>query len=58
MERILLPCEGTVNFIDDIIIFGRTENEHNIRLKSTLEILIYNNVLLNKNKDIYNVTCI
>lgn len=53
LERILLPCEGVVNFIDDIIVFGSNENEHNTRLKNVLKVLKQNNVLLNENKCIY-----
>ncbi|XP_023312364.1 uncharacterized protein K02A2.6-like [Anoplophora glabripennis] len=58
MERILSSCNGAIVFIDDIVVFGETENEHNMRLKTTLDILKENNVLLNKDKCIYNISVI
>lgn len=54
LERILLPCEGVINFIDDIIVFGSNEEEHNVRLRCVLEVLKANNVLLNDKKCIFN----
>ncbi|XP_052758219.1 uncharacterized protein K02A2.6-like [Galleria mellonella] len=53
MERMLLSCAGVINFIDDIIVFGSNEKEHNARLKHVLHILEHNNVLLNKEKCIF-----
>lgn len=46
----LLPCDGTLNFIDDILVFGKTEEEHHKRLQVTLKTLKENNVLLNQDK--------
>ncbi|CAK1599909.1 unnamed protein product [Parnassius mnemosyne] len=28
IERMLINCEGVVNFIDDILVFGNSEEEH------------------------------
>ena len=53
LERILLPAEGVVNFIDDIVVFGRNEAEHDARLNNVLNILKQNNVLLNEDKCIF-----
>lgn len=53
LEKLLLGCEGTANFIDDIIIFGADEKEHDERLNRVLQVLKNNNVLLNKKKCIY-----
>lgn len=50
LERILLPCEGVVNFIDDIVVFGVNEAEHDVRLNKTLQVLKENGVLLNDAK--------
>jgi len=36
LEKILITCEGTINFIDDILIFGQDEHDW---LKYTLRIL-------------------
>lgn len=55
MEKMLIQCEGSINFIDDILVFGSTENEHDSRLKIVLEVLKENNVLLNETKCIYKV---
>ena len=58
LERILLPCEGVINFIDDIVIFGKDDIEHNKRLKHVLDIFKDNNILLNHEKCVFNVKCI
>ncbi|CAK1599301.1 unnamed protein product [Parnassius mnemosyne] len=58
MEKMLLPCEGVVNFIDDIVVFGRDKKEHDTRLQHVLTVLKDNNVLLNKNKCIFNAKSI
>ncbi|XP_043471652.1 uncharacterized protein K02A2.6-like [Leptopilina heterotoma] len=54
METMLLGCEGVVNFIDDIVVFGSDEKEHSMRLRHVLQVLRENNVLLNENKCIFN----
>lgn len=58
LERVLLPCEGVVNFIDDIVVFGSDETEHETRLKKVLQVLKDNNVLLNDAKCCYGVKSI
>lgn len=50
LERLLLQCEGVVNFIDDIVVFGSDETEHEARLTKTLQVLRDNDVLLNDDK--------
>ncbi|KAG7302949.1 hypothetical protein JYU34_012943 [Plutella xylostella] len=50
LERLLLHCEGVVNFIDDIVVFGSNEAEHETRLSKTLQVLHDNDVLLNDDK--------
>lgn len=54
LENMLLPCDGVVNFIDDILVFGSSEEEHNLRLKHVLDVLKQNDVLLNHEKCIFN----
>nr|XP_049707012.1 uncharacterized protein K02A2.6-like [Helicoverpa armigera] len=54
LERILLPCEGTLNFIDDIIVYGSDEVEHKARLDRVLEVLKEYNVTLNQKKCVFN----
>ncbi|CAB3220156.1 unnamed protein product [Arctia plantaginis] len=54
MEKMLLPCDGVVNFIDDIVVFGRDMKESQTRLEHVLTVLRDNNVLLNKSKCVFN----
>lgn len=58
MERMLLSCEGVVNFIDDIVVFGRDDKEHDTRLQKVLTVLKNNNVLLNNNKCVFKTKSI
>lgn len=58
MEKILIGCSGTINFIDDIIIFGENLDQHNVRLKQTLDTLKKYNVLLNEKKCAYNIKAV
>lgn len=50
MESILCECENTVVFIDDIMIFGATEEEHDLAVKHTLSVLNRYGILLNIHK--------
>lgn len=56
LEKMLIKCEGIINFIDDILIWGSSEEEHDLRLSKVLEVLRENNVLLNEDKCTYKVT--
>ncbi|KAG7303117.1 hypothetical protein JYU34_013146 [Plutella xylostella] len=56
LERMLLGCEGVVNFIDDILTFGKDSVEHDIRLQKVMQTLEENNVVLRKEKCIFKVT--
>lgn len=53
LERMLLGCDGTINFIDDILVYGQDKEEHDRRLKKVLETLKENNVVLREDKCIY-----
>lgn len=55
LEKILLKCDGAINFIDDILIYGQTEQEHDMRLQRVLQVLKENDVLLNEEKCLYKV---
>ncbi|KAJ0176070.1 hypothetical protein K1T71_008244 [Dendrolimus kikuchii] len=55
LERLLIKCDGVINFIDDILIFGNSEEQHDIRLEKVLKVLKENNVQLNKQKCIFKV---
>lgn len=50
MTEMLEPVEGVIVFIDDIVIFARTRDEHDERLRRVLRILKNNNATLNKEK--------
>ena len=55
LELILSPCENCFNFLDDIIVFGSTEEEHDKCLSKVMSILNNNNVTLNKRKCLFKV---
>lgn len=46
----MIPCKNCLNYIDDIIVYGKTESEHDECLRKALEVLENQNVLLNKKK--------
>ena len=50
MADILTGCEGVVGLIDDLLVHGRTEDEHHQRLITVLEKLQEAGVTLNKEK--------
>lgn len=56
MERILSGCDGCLNFIDDIIVFGKDRKEHDERLEMAQKKLKENNVTMNDTKCIYGVS--
>lgn len=39
LEKLLLPCAGAINFVDDILIYGENEEELQERVKFTLSLL-------------------
>lgn len=47
-----------VNFIDDIVVYGDNEEEHDRRLKHTSKALQENNILLNSNKCVFKIPSI
>lgn len=47
---ILVGCEGTVNYLDDVLVFGATKEEHDANLKEVLKRLEDHNVKINENK--------
>lgn len=50
MEQILAECDNVINYIDDILVFGETELEHDKALSKVLEVLKSRNVLWNHAK--------
>ncbi|XP_055699602.1 uncharacterized protein K02A2.6-like [Phlebotomus papatasi] len=55
MEQILSRCPNTINYIDDIVIFGSTHEDHQAALEMVLTTLKEYNVLLNQSKCIFGV---
>ncbi|XP_055916795.1 uncharacterized protein K02A2.6-like [Eupeodes corollae] len=55
MENLLAPCENAYNYLDDIIVYGRTEKEHDESLKVVLNIFKDFDVTLNKEKCLWKV---
>ncbi|XP_062556644.1 uncharacterized protein K02A2.6-like [Armigeres subalbatus] len=55
MTNMLSGIEGVMVYIDDVVVSGRTLEEHDRRLEQVLAVLESNNALLNKSKCIFGV---
>lgn len=55
LEHILSDCDNVVNYLDDILVSGETEEEHDKSLRKVLRVLETRNILLNKDKCIFKV---
>ncbi|XP_022815233.1 uncharacterized protein K02A2.6-like [Spodoptera litura] len=55
LEKMLAGLAGVINFIDDILVYGEDEKQHDERLSKVLRVLKENNVLLNESKCVYKV---
>lgn len=55
-ESLLAPCRNCLNYMDDIVVYGSSELEHDGCLKAVQEILKKNNVLLNDEKCVIKAT--
>lgn len=56
MENILAGLKGLIIYLDDVVLFGATEKEHNERLQALRNRLDEYGILLNHAKCVYNVT--
>lgn len=56
LESVLIECEGVVNFIDDILVYGKDKQEHDKRLQKVIETLRTNDIMLREDKCIYGTT--
>lgn len=54
IEQVLAGLTGVVCFLDDILVYGRTDAEHDRNLASVLKRLAEYDILLNKEKCIFN----
>ena len=50
---LLEHIEGTLSFMDDIIVWGKTIEEHDQRLKAVLETIRRANLKLNKSECVF-----
>lgn len=55
MESILAGLEGVIIYLDDIVVYGRSKEEHDRRLSAVLQRLAEYEVLLNKKKCVFDV---
>lgn len=55
MEQILSGCDGSCNFIDDILVYGSSKQEHDVRLQQVQKRLRGFDVTLNEKKCIYGI---
>lgn len=58
MEQVLSGCEGCMNFIDDIIVYGSTKSVHDSRLEAVMQRLREFNIKLNKGKCVFGAKMI
>ena len=54
MKKILEGLDGIVCHMDDILVFGANETEHNAHLEKVLTRLLSHNVTLNPEKCTFN----
>lgn len=50
MDHILVECDGSMAYLDDVIVWGKDLEEHDHRLNKVLETFKRYNVLLNESK--------
>lgn len=55
MEQILADCDCVINYIDDVFVFGETEQEHDEALRKVLEVFKSRGILLNQSKCVFKV---
>ncbi|XP_062557693.1 uncharacterized protein K02A2.6-like [Armigeres subalbatus] len=56
MSEMLAGIDGVVVYIDDVVVAGSTQEEHDTRLQKVLSVLKKNNATLNKSKCLIGVT--
>lgn len=56
MEQTIAKCKGVANYIDDFIVWGRDEDEHNKRLHNVLETFKTQGLTLNWKKCVIGVS--
>lgn len=56
LEQLLITCPNAMNYIDDVVIFGASEQENDKAMKDVCKIFSENNVLLNVQKCIWKTS--
>lgn len=56
LERVLIECSGVINFIDDILVYGKDQKEHDSRLRKVLDTLKTNGIVLREEKCIFSAS--
>ncbi|XP_030765263.1 uncharacterized protein K02A2.6-like [Sitophilus oryzae] len=54
-QGILAPCQSCLNYLDDIVVYGETEADHDRYLNNLLTVLRNHNILLNEKKCQYKI---
>lgn len=52
-ETVLVGCKGCKNYLDDVLVFGGTKEEHDANLENVLACLSNHNVRLNQDKCVF-----
>lgn len=52
-RTVLAGCKGCKNYLDDVLVFGRTKEEHDINLANVRACLANHNVALNESKCVF-----
>ena len=56
IQQVLAECEGAYNIHHDIIIHGRSVDEHDVRLKKTMERIQEKRITLNREKCVFQMS--
>lgn len=56
LEELLSSCDNVMNYIDDVIIFGNSEQEHDAAVEKVVNVFKEYNILLNDEKCIWKTT--
>lgn len=52
-RTVLADCKGCKNYLDDVLVFGKTKEEHDVNLANVRACLANHNVVLNESKCVF-----